>query len=252
MDRSQFLSRFLAFQPNSNARLRLFCFPNAGGGIATLYGWLRGLPPSVQVCPVQLPGRENRRMEPLQNRLPPLITDLADAIEPLLNAPFAFFGHSLGALIAFELARKLRRRGRGNCVKLLASARMAPQEPITTPSICALPEPAFIAALQARFNAIPDAILADREMLTLYLPVLRADLEMIENYVYTPEPPLECPITVFGGTDDPTVTCNQLEEWRRQTSAGFNVRMFPGDHFFPKRCREAFVEAVGEECQAAL
>lgn len=252
MSTSEFLSRFIAFQPNSSSRLRLFCFPNAGSGVAMLYAWLKGLPPSIQVCPLQLPGRENRRQEPLLNRLPPLITHLADAIEPLLNVPFAFFGHSLGALIAFELARELRRRGRPSCVKSLISARVAPQETITLPSICGLSEPAFIAALQARYNAIPDAILADREMMTLYLPVLRADFEMIEEYVYTPEPPLECPISVFGGTDDPTVTPSQLEDWRRQTSAGFNVRLFPGDHFFPKTSREAFVQAVREECQVFL
>ncbi len=252
MSTSEFLSRFLAFQPNSSSRLRLFCFPSAGGGVAMLHAWLRGLPSSIQVCPLQLPGRENRWQEPPLNRLPPLITHLADAIEPLLNVPFAFFGHSLGALIAFELARELRRRGRGGCVKVLASARIAPQETIAMPPICGLPEPEFVAELQARYNAMPDAILADREMMTLYLPVLRADLEMIENYVHVPEPPLECPITVFGGTDDPTVTRSQLEEWRRQTSAGFNVRMFPGDHFFPKTNREAFVQAVREECHVFL
>jgi medium-chain acyl-[acyl-carrier-protein] hydrolase len=252
MGTSGFLSRFLAFQPKASSRLRLFCLPNAGGGVATLHAWFRGLPPSMQVCPLQLPGRENRWQEPPLHRLPPLITHLADAIDPLLDVPFALFGHSLGALMAFELARELRRRGRHACVKALASARVAPQDTIAMPPICGLPEPAFIAELQARYHAIPDAILADREMMTLYLPVLRADLEIIETYVHAPESPLDCPITVFGGTADPTVTRGQLEGWRRQTSAGFNVRMFPGDHFFPKTSREAFVEAVREECQVFL
>jgi medium-chain acyl-[acyl-carrier-protein] hydrolase len=252
MESSEFRSRFLAFQPNSSARLRLFCLPSAGGGGTMLQGWLRGLPPSIQVCPFQLPGRENRWQEPVMNRLPPLITHLADAIEPLLEVPFVFFGHSLGALLAFELARELRRRGRPGCLKTLASARIAPQETIAMAPICGLSEPEFVAALQARYNAIPDVILADREMMALYLPVLRADLEMIEKYVYAPEPPLACPITVFGGTDDPTATPSQLAEWRQQTSAGFKVRMFPGDHFFPKTSREAFVQAVREECQVFL
>jgi surfactin synthase thioesterase subunit len=252
MSMSEFLSRFLAFQPNSTARLRLFCFPSAGGGAAMLHTWLRGLPPSIQVCPLQLPGRENRWQEPLLNRLSPVTTHLADAIDPLLNVPFAFFGHSLGALIGFELARELRRRGRRGCVKVLASARIAPQDVIAMAPICELPEPEFLASLQARYNAIPDTILADREMMTVYLPLLRADFEMIEKYVHVPEPPLECPITVFGGMGDPTVTRNQLEEWRHQTSADFRVRMFPGDHFFPKTNREAFVQAVCDECQVFL
>jgi medium-chain acyl-[acyl-carrier-protein] hydrolase len=252
MSRSQFLSRFIAFQPDARAQLRLFCFPNAGGGVATLYAWLRGLPNSIQVCPLQLPGRENRWQEPAVNRLPPLVADLADAIAPLMDAPFAFFGHSLGALLAFELARELRRRGRRGCLKLLASARLAPQESITVPPICELSEPQFLAALQARFGAIPDALLADRELLTMYLPVLRADLEMIEKYVYRPEPPLDCPISVFGGTDDPTVTRSQLEGWCEQTTGGFSLTMFSGDHFYPRLSRDGFVEAVREQCESCL
>jgi surfactin synthase thioesterase subunit len=255
MDRSEFLSRFLAFQPlqpSSGSRLRLFCLPHAGSGVAAVYGWLRGLPPSIQVCPLQLPGRENRRQEPPLNQLPPLIAHLADAIEPLLDVPFALFGHSFGALIAFELALELRRRGRRGCLKLLASARIAPQERRTMPAISGLSESEFLAELEARYNAIPAAILADREMMRLYLPVLRADLEMMEKYIYAPEPPLECPISVFGGTDDPTVTGSQLQEWRSQTSASFNIRLFPGDHFFQKTSRGAFVQAVRDECEVVL
>jgi medium-chain acyl-[acyl-carrier-protein] hydrolase len=115
-----------------------------------------------------------------------------------------------------------------------------------------LPEAAFVAALKGRYDAIPDEILADREIMDLYLPILRADLEMIEHYEYTPEPPLECPISAFGGTADPTTTEAELDEWRRQTAAGFNVRMFAGDHFFPKTSRERFVDAVREECEGFL
>ncbi len=217
-----------------------------------LHAWLKGLPPSIQVCPFQLPGRETRWQEPPLNRLPPLVTHLADALDPLRDLPFAFFGHSFGALLAFEVARELRRRGRGGCVKALMSARIAPQQTTGLPPISGLPEPEFIAALQARYNAIPHAILADRELMTLYLPVLRADMEMSEQYVHVPEPPLECPMTVFGGSDDPTVSPSQLEEWRPQTSAAFKVRVFPGDHFFPKTSRAAFVQAVRDECQAFL
>jgi medium-chain acyl-[acyl-carrier-protein] hydrolase len=213
---------------------------------------LKGLPSSIQVCPLQLPGRESRWREPPPTQLPPLITNLADAIEPLLDVPFALFGHSLGALTAFELARELRRRGVRGCLKVLASARIAPQETSALPPLSGLSEPAFIAELQARYHAIPDTILADREMMRLLLPVLRADMEMGEKYVHAPEPPLECPLTVFGGADDPTVTLSQLEEWRRQTSASFTVRMFPGDHFFPRTSRELFVEAVRDECRMLL
>lgn len=120
------------------------------------------------------------------------------------------------------------------------------------PPIGGLPEPEFLAALQARYRAVPDAILADRDMMAVYLPVLRADLTMVEHYVYVPEPPLDCPMAVLGGMDDPSVTRSQLEEWRGQTSAEFTVRMFPGNHFFPRTCREAFVQAVRNECDVFL
>jgi medium-chain acyl-[acyl-carrier-protein] hydrolase len=248
----EFLSRFLAFQPRADARLRLFCLPSAGGGSAMLHAWLKGLPPSIQVCPLQFPGRENRWQERPVTRLPALVGHLADAIEPLVHVPYVLFGHSLGALVAFELARELRRRGRRGCLKTLASARSAPQEPTAAPPICGLPDRDFLAAVHTRYNAIPDAILANREILALYLPVLRADFEMIEQYVHVPEPPFDCPITVFGGTEDSTVTRSQLEQWRRHTSAEFHVRMFPGDHFFPKTSRVAFVQAVLDECHVFL
>lgn len=252
MPSSDFLSRFLAVPVSPVARLRLFCFPSAGGGGAMLHAWLKGLPPSIQICPLQLPGREHRRQEPPLRRLPLLVTHIADAIEPRSHDLFAFFGHSFGALIAFEVARELRRRGGGQCSKLLASARTAPQDAMAMPPVSGLPEPAFLAAVQARYGAIPEAIRTDRELMALYLPALRADLAMAESYVHVPEPPLACPITGFGGIDDPTVPRGQLEEWRHQTSAAFNIRMLPGDHFFPRTSREAFVQALREECESCL
>jgi medium-chain acyl-[acyl-carrier-protein] hydrolase len=246
------LARYIAFQPNSTAPLRLFCFPNAGGGVAVLHGWLKGLPSSIQVCPLQLPGRENRRLERPFNRMDPLVGELADAIEPFLDRDFTFFGHSLGALVAFEVARELRRRNRRVPSQLFASARVPPQERIILPPIHALTEAQFISELQHRYNAIPDVILADRELMTLYLPVLRADLEIIEKYLYQPEEPLACPISVFGGTEDPTISAGQLKDWRLQTSGAFRLRMFPGDHFFPKTSREKFVEAIAEDLRAVI
>ena len=122
-------SRFFTLRPNSPAEMRLLCFPSAGGGVAQLYSWFQGLPSSVELCPIQLPGREERRREPPFRRMDVLVADVADALEPALNIPYALFGHSLGALVAFELARELRRRRLPPPARLFVSSRGAPQLP---------------------------------------------------------------------------------------------------------------------------
>ena len=252
ISQAEYLARFASFQPNPDARLRLFCFPSAGSGVALLHNWLKGLPPYIHVCPIQLPGRENRRLETPFNRMDPLVTQLADALDPYLNLDFAFFGHSLGSLIAFELARELRRRGTPGPLHLFVSARCAPQIEVSVLPIHELPEPQFISQLRNRFNAIPDAILADEDLLKLFVPVLRADLAILETYVYKPEEPLAGSLSVFGGTVDGTVNRDQLEAWRLQASGAFKLRMLPGDHFFPKISRSAFLGAISQDLTTFL
>jgi medium-chain acyl-[acyl-carrier-protein] hydrolase len=212
-----------------------------------MYNWMRGLSPVFQVCAIQLPGRENRRSEPPFRRMPPLVTQLTDAMEPHLETPFAFFGHSFGGLLAFEIARELRRRRCPGPVHFVASARAAPQLRSGVTPISGLPEPEFMVQIQRRYNAIPEAILADRDLMQMYLPVLRADLEILETHIHVAEAPLACSISVFGGSDDRTVTREQLEGWRLQTSGTFKLTMFPGDHFFPRMVRQSFVEAISTD-----
>jgi medium-chain acyl-[acyl-carrier-protein] hydrolase len=231
----------------ASARLRLFCLPNAGGGVALLHAWLRGLPPQVDLCPIQLPGRESRRMEKSYVRMETLVGALAEAIQPWLDIPFAFFGHSLGALVSFELVRELRRRNMASPAQLFVSARPAPQFHRSLRPMHQLPEPEFIAELIKRYDAIPAAILADPELMQLFLPILRADLEIMETYVYQAEPPLQNPISVFGGLQDRTVGADHLEAWKQQTSNSFRLRMFPGDHFFPRNARTELLEAITED-----
>lgn len=241
------LKKFVNCQTSTATRLRLFCLPNAGSGVSILHSWMRGLPPLLLACPIQLPGRENRRFESPFRRMAPLVVELADALEPHLDLPFALFGHSCGALVAFELARELRRR-RARCpVHLVLSARSAPQIHNNNPAISGLPEREFLAEIQIRYNAIPDAVLADSDLMSMYLPVLRADLEILETYVYTPESPLACSISVFGGLLDRTVGTAELEAWRFQTAGAFNTRMFSGGHFFPREVKQQFVDAISDE-----
>lgn len=218
-------------KPNSQARLRLFCFPYAGGSALMFRTWSNALPADVEVCPVQLPGRSARLIERPFTTLSPLIEVVAQALSPLLDKPFAIFGHSLGALIGFELARQLRRRHGVNPVRLFVSAGRAPQAARPCAPIHNLPAKEFLAAVR-RLNGTPAEVFEHEELLEIILPVLRADFAVYETYVYSTEPPLNCPISTFGGSQDREISHSDLEAWRDQTTDAFSLRMLPGDHFF--------------------
>jgi len=233
-------------KPSPQARLRLFCFPYAGGGVSIFRAWSDGLPADVEVCPIQLPGRGTRLMEPPFARLSPLIQALAEALFPLLDIPFAFFGHSLGALISFELARQLRRQHAVQPVRLFISADRAPQIPNRDPAIHSLPEREFLVEV-CRLNGTPRKVLEDDELRQIMLPLLRADFAVYETYGYSTEPPLNCPISAFGGLQDHKVNRGDLEAWREQTSISFSLRMFPGDHFFLNTTQASLLGALSQE-----
>jgi medium-chain acyl-[acyl-carrier-protein] hydrolase len=233
-------------KPNPQARLRLFCFPYAGTGASIFRTWSDGLPADVEVCPVQFPGRGTRLMETPFTQLVPLVQALAQALVPLLDKPFAFFGHSLGALVGFELARQLRRQSGVQPVRLFVSADRAPQVPHQDRPIHALPEGEFLFELR-RLNGIPGKVLEDVELMQIMLPVLRADLALYETYVYSPEPPLNYPISTFGGLQDHRVSRGDLEAWRDQTSDSFSLRMFPGDHFFWHTTQPLLLQVLSQE-----
>jgi medium-chain acyl-[acyl-carrier-protein] hydrolase len=232
--------------PNPQARLRLFCFPYAGTGPSIFRTWSDGLPADVEVCPVQFPGRGTRLMETPFTQLAPLVQALARALVPLLDKPFAFFGHSLGALVGFELARQLRRQSGVQPVRLFVSADRAPQIPRRDRPIHALPEEEFLDELR-RLNGIPGKVLENVELMQVMLPVLRADLAVHETYIYSTEPPLNCPISTFGGLQDHKVSRGDLEAWRDQTSVSFSLQMIPGDHFFLNTIRPLLLQALSQE-----
>ena len=233
-------------KPNPQARLRLFCFPYAGGGVSIFRGWPDGLPADVEVCPVQLPGRGTRLMEPPFTRLAPLIQALAQALSPLLDKPFAFFGHSLGALISFELARQLRRQYGVQPARLFISADRAPQIANRDPLTHSLPEGEFMRELR-RLKGTPRELLEDQEVIQIMLPILRADFAVYETYGYSTEPALNCPISAFGGLQDQRVSRGDLEAWRDQTSDSFSLRMFPGDHFFLHSTQPVLLRVLCQE-----
>ncbi len=228
-------------------RLRLFCLPYAGGAASAYRFWADGLSPDVEVCPVQLPGRGSRFREPPFRRLEDLVPALADGIDPLLDGPFSLFGHSMGALVAFELTRELRRRGARAPVLLAVSGHQAPQRPEHEPPFSHLPDAEFLEEVRRRYDGIPEEVLAEEELLQLLLPVLRADVQALENYAYSREAPLACPISCYGGEDDPHVSVADLEAWRDETSAAPTVRTFRGGHFFVESAQAEVLRALGQD-----
>lgn len=232
-------------KPNPQARLRLFCFPCAGGLASAYNTWANCLPAEVEVCSVQLPGRGNRLAEPAFTRVIPLVQALTHILQPYLNVPFAFFGHSMGATLGFEIARQLRRQQHPGPLQLFACSCPAPQTPRSLP-IHTLPEDAFLAALHHRYNAIPQQILENREILQLFLPSLRADFAMIDTYTYYDEEVLACPISVFGGLQDNAVSAIALANWHNQTFSSFTLQMFPGEHFFLHKAKLSFLQRLSQ------
>lgn len=218
-------------EPRPRARVRLFCLPYAGSGAAAYRCWPANLPDWIEVGLVQLPGRETRLSEPAFDRVDPLVQALAQGLERHFDKPFAFFGHSMGALVGFELVRQLRKNGRPGPIHLFVSGHAAPQLPVEYPTARPTTEAEFLDQLR-RFGGTPPEILENEELMQILLPVLRADFAVCETYAYTQEPPLDCSLTAFGGLQDPTVTKARLEPWREQTNSSFRLRMFPGDHFY--------------------
>jgi len=218
-------------KPNPQAHLRLFCFPYAGGGASIFRLWAKELPSEIEVCPVQLPGRESRLREPPFKQLSPLIEALMEVLLPYLDRPFAFFGYSMGALISFELTRQLRRQSFPIPSHLFIACRRAPQIPYPKPFTYQLPEAEFLEDLRLK-GGTPEAVLQNPELIKLLLPIVRADLAINDTYSYTTEPPLDCPISVLGTSEDQEVNPEQLDAWREQTTNAFSIQMFQGNHFF--------------------
>jgi surfactin synthase thioesterase subunit len=227
---------------------RLFCLPHAGAGAAAYAAWKLGS--AAAVCAVRLPAREARIAEAPFERMKPLVEALAGAIAPYLDRPFAFFGHSVGAAVAFELARELRRRGLPAPSLLVASGARAPQYrrmhvPPPDPS-----DDELLAALrqsggnQAEWFDMPAVVHA-------ILPALRADTTLYRHYIYEEDEPLDCPIRAYGGSTDPHVSAEHLRNWGLQTKHSFQMRQFPGGHFYLKPPSPEFRAALEDDLRSA-
>lgn len=206
--------------------------------------WPELLPLDIEACAVQPPGRESRIREEAWTDLQAAAEGAAEAVASEADRPYAFFGHSMGALLAFEAARHLSRTGRPGPIRLFVSARRAPSLPPRDAPIHELPDDAFVASVLERYGGIPDEILRHPDVLRLFLPRLRADMKAFETYRYSACEPLACPITAFGGRDDARVSAEDLVPWRLETAAAFEILLFAGGHFFLHSARPAVVSAV--------
>jgi len=221
-------------QPRPHARARIFCFPHAGAGASVYRLWGAGLPVELEVCAIQMPGREARLREPALSSIPEIVDALIPALQPHLDLPFVFFGHSLGAVIASELTRALSQRGGPLPQHLVVSARRPPHVPDTKPPLHRLPDDSFAAEINRRYGGIPAELLQHADVMAVLLPSLRADITALETHAPSPRAPLSMPISVFGGTHDGLTPHEHLEAWRTETAGPFRIRKFAGDHFYLK------------------
>ena len=210
---------------------RVFCFPHAGGGASAYRDWTAGQPPGLEICAVQLPGREGRSREKLPDDIVALARTLADVLLPSLDVPYALVGNSIGALVAFELARHLQQLYCLPPIRLVAAASRPPGAGSGLPAVSRLTDTELAEAVQDRYGGIPPEILLEPAHLAAFLPALRGDLVMSETYLPSPGPPLACPVTAVVGADDLSIPRADLAGWSACTAGAFDTVELPGDHF---------------------
>jgi medium-chain acyl-[acyl-carrier-protein] hydrolase len=223
---------------------RLFCFSYAGGNASAYRDWYKSLPPDIEVCNVQLPGRGSRFKESSYTSLNALLDGLEQAIEPYLDKRFSFFGHSMGAHVAFELARRLRHHGKNSPTCLFVSARKAPQVAPRSRPIHRLPEAEFREEIE-RLNGTPREALENPELMDIISPILRADCQAVETWEYSPSEPLDIPVVALGGAQDAHVSIEDLEKWSQVTKGPFEIQLFSGDHFYIHQATDALLGVIG-------
>jgi medium-chain acyl-[acyl-carrier-protein] hydrolase len=238
-------------RPQTGARVRLFCLPFAGGGASTYHAWPSAFERDVEICAVQLPGRESRMHERRITSALVLAQALADAVEPYVDRTFALFGYSMGALLAFETARELRRRRLPMPAQLFVAAMRAPHIASAVPPLSRLPPDQLVRAVRSHYQP-PEDVFQIPELLDLYLPILRDDMALVDDYVYHAEPPLSCAIDAYVGAHDRSTSIEANGRWREQTAGAFAQTVFPGSHFFLRDELPALQRRVAARLDAVI
>jgi surfactin synthase thioesterase subunit len=231
--------------PRPSARLRLYCAPYAGGGAGVYRSWADALDVRIEVRAFLLPGRERRFTEPALSSVEELADSLVPELTPGLDPPYALFGHSLGAMLAYEVARRLTTAGRPPA-HLLVSGAHAPHLPHRGPEYHRMADAEFVLGIKD-LGGTPPELTEHAELLELLMPSLRADFTAAETYYHDAVDPLPCPITAFGGTEDPLVDRDELAGWSAHTTGAFRMHELPGDHFFLATARPALLQIVNRE-----
>ncbi len=237
-------------QSRPDAAVRLICLPHAGGGAAAFYPFASLLPPAIEMLAIQLPGRETRLSEPPFRRMDPLVDALINGIRDELDRPYALFGHSMGALVSLELCRELRRRGLPMPQTVVVSGRRAPTIPNTEPLFHLMSDAAFVDALVRRYDAIPQVIRNERDLMALFIPILKADFEIFETHVFRDEPPLPCALAMYGGRNDPQTA--HMTGWADLFEGTATTRLFDGGHFYLAEHRQAVAAALADDVLASV
>lgn len=226
---------------NNSQKMKLLCLPHAGSGAAGYAAWNSHLGPAIEVIPVALPGRDGRLATPALTDMGRLVDTLLDELAPRLDGPYALFGHSMGAHVAFELARALRRHGQPLPAGLIVSGARAPHLG-RLPPLAHLADDELLRAVALRYGTTLAPEMMD--IVRLMLPTLRADIQLIESHTYRDEAPLDLPITAFAGIDDPAIPVSEVRQWGRHAIEHFTFRSFPGGHFFHTETPNAFLRSL--------
>jgi medium-chain acyl-[acyl-carrier-protein] hydrolase len=219
------------FQEKEAATARLFCFPYAGATAAAYRPWNAMMPPNIELVVVELPGRLHLRDKPPED-MKAIVDTIYPQILPFLDKPFAIFGHSFGSIVSYEVTKRLQTENKKLPTKLFVSARRAPHLPSRFRQASGLPDQEFIDEMQNMYQAIPEAVLKEKELLKMLLPILKVDIRINETYIGKLDPLLNVPLQVYYGTKDNTITPDEMEQWKAVTQKDFQIKSFEGGHFY--------------------
>lgn len=242
-------SNWLLHRLNPGSRMRLFCLPYAGGGASVYRSWPGSFPAGTEVCCIQLPGRENRLADPLFSSMDPLVEAMAEALVNAFDRPFALLGHSMGGLIAYELARHLQERYKVTPNHLFISACRAPERP--DPIHWHVLNDEDLMAELREAPGFPVEILEHAELMQVLLPIIRADSAVTETYVYRPAEPLHFPFTAFASEKDELISMADVEPWRKHTRAAFDLKLIDGHHLFIQQQAPQMIRVILDKLRGA-